>query len=294
MISKTHKDRNESPDGWRWIQLGNVCREDKRIINPESDEAKELSYLSLEHIESETGRIVKNGEYVENEGQSTTFYFNSNHVLYGKLRPYLNKVVLPEYQGRCSTELVPFLPVDSLIIREFLAWTLRRRETVEVSMRGVTGSRMPRANMKELLQMSIPLPPLSEQRRIVKILNQQLAAVEQARQAAQEQLEAANCLFDSELRDVFSPENMKRWDGRPLGEVSAITAKQVDPTLPDYRDLPHVNGENIESGTGSLLYLNTAAQDNMTSGKYLFESCSVLYSKLRPYLRKATLADSRP
>ena len=64
--------------------------------------------------------------------------------------------------------------------------------------------------------------------------------------------------------------------------MCGIKAPQVDPTLPEYGDLPHVSGENIESGTGRLLEVRSAADDGMTSGKYLFESGDVLYSKFHP------------
>ena len=66
---------------------------------------------------------------------------------------------------------------------------------------------------------------------------------------------------------------------------------RLTPKIPEYGALPHVNGENIESGTCQLIYLNSAADDGMTSGKYLFNAGDVLYSKLRPYLRKVTVAD---
>lgn len=61
--------------------------------------------------------------------------------------------------------------------------------------------------------------------------------------------------------------------------------------MPEYGVLPHVNGENIESGTCHLTYLKTAAENGMTSGKYLFSVGDVLYSKLRPYLKKVIVAD---
>ena len=83
------------------------------------------------------------------------------------------------------------------------------------------------------------------------------------------------------------------WRRTAFSEVASISAPIVDPTLPDHRDLPHVNGENIESGACRLKYLHTAAEEGMISGKYLFEPGDVLYSKLRPYLRKALHADFR-
>lgn len=75
-----------------------------------------------------------------------------------------------------------------------------------------------------------------------------------------------------------------------LGDVCHVIAPHVDPTLPEYANLPHVSGENIASGTGDLLDVRSAGEDGMTSTKYLFGPGDVLYSKLRPYLRKVALA----
>ncbi len=137
----------------------------------------------------------------------------------------------------------------------------------------------------------VPLPPLDEQRRIAKRLNEQMAAVESARKAAEEQLQAARRLPSAYLGSIFNKGKLRKWDRRRLGEICEITARQVDPKIPEYGTLPHVNGENIESGTCQLLYLNSAADEGMKSQKYLFDAGDVLYSKLRPYLRKVTVAD---
>jgi type I restriction enzyme S subunit len=83
------------------------------------------------------------------------------------------------------------------------------------------------------------------------------------------------------------------WIKVPLSGVCRVVEGQVDPRDPEYRDLPHINGEVIESGTGRLLDVRTAAEDGLISGKYLFEPGMVLYSKLRPYLRKVTIAPCR-
>lgn len=198
------KELKELPAGWRWATLGDVCKPDRQIVQPESEQSLLLPYISLEHIESETGRILKEPiEGVEDEGKSTTFLFDKQHVLYGKLRPYLNKVALPSFRGRCTTELIPLLP-NRGISRDFLAFALRRPEVVKAAMRGNTGSRMPRANMDELLKEKIPLPPLPEQRRIAVLLTEQLAVVEQARKAAEAQLAAINDLPATLLRQAFT------------------------------------------------------------------------------------------
>jgi restriction endonuclease S subunit len=74
-----------------------------------------------------------------------------------------------------------------------------------------------------------------------------------------------------------------------LGDVVRIDARIVDPTEPSLATLPHVSAENIRPVTGDLLNIRSAAEDRMESGKYLFDAGDVLYSKLRPYLRKAAI-----
>lgn len=74
-----------------------------------------------------------------------------------------------------------------------------------------------------------------------------------------------------------------------LGSVARIDARIVDPTLSQFKCLPHVSAENMAPVTGGLMDVRSAADDGMESGKYLFDAGDVLYSKLRPYLRKAAV-----
>ena len=186
--------------GWRWVELGNICRIDRHIAESGSKEAQSLIYYSLEHIESQTGRMCKDDtDDIDGLGSSATFQFDDCHVLYGKLRPYLNKVAVPQSPGRCTVELIPLLPADS-VDRYFLAWLLRRPETIDFAMQNRTGSRMPRADMNSLLTLKVPLPPLSEQRRIVALLNRRMALAEELRAAAQARLDAVQALPGTLLR----------------------------------------------------------------------------------------------
>lgn len=221
-MTKLEMTKESLPEGWRWVRLEEICRQDRQIVEPLSDKAGVLTYLGLEHIESETGLILKTPtSQIEDEGKSTTFRFDEHHVLYGKLRPYLNKVALPNIPGRCTTEMIPLLPFES-VDREFLAWLLRRKETVDFAMQGKTGSQMPRADMDSLLQLSVPLPPLDEQRRITAILRNQMASVEEARAAAQARLEAVKALPAAFLRQILPQPSQPLptgWRWISLGEV---------------------------------------------------------------------------
>ena len=208
------------PEGWRWARLGDVCKQDKQIIKANENKIKALPYIGLDNVESNTGRIIIDS--IGNEIKSSTFVFDERHVLYGKLRPYLNKVALPNFRGRCTTELIPLL-VESEISRDYIAWILKRGDTVAVVMSEKTGSRMPRANMDVLFNMVIPLPPaFAEQERIARILNEQMAAVEKARAAAEARLEAAKTLPAAYLREVFGSQESREWQKVSLGNVFRV------------------------------------------------------------------------
>lgn len=182
---------------------------------------------------------------------------------------------------------VPSADVES----RFLFFALKQEvPTLQALGSGATFAEISKSDLEGF---EIALPPLVEQKRIAAILNEQMAAVERARAAAQAQLEAAKALPTAYLRAVFSSPDAQQWPKRPLGDMCEIVARQVDPKVAEYGRLPHVNGENIESGTCRLLTVQTAAEDGMISGKYVFETGDVLYSKLRPYLRKVTVADFR-
>ena len=189
--------------GWKWVELGEVCQLDKQTVLPNTEKWKKLSYIGLENIESESGNIINVSLLMK--PSCSSFYFCNKHVLYCKLRPYLNKVALPDFEGICSSEAVPLMPSEQEINRYYLGCFLRQKRLANELMRHATGSRQPRASMERLLKIKIPLPPLSEQKRIVAKLDKQLATVEKARQAADKQLSEIKLFSAALLRESLSP-----------------------------------------------------------------------------------------
>jgi|CXWL01.1.fsa_nt_gi type I restriction enzyme S subunit len=279
------------PKGWRLAKLGDICKQDRRIIEPNSIEANRLIYLGLEYIESNTGRILREPAEPINidEGKSTSFAFDARHVLYGKLRPYLNKVALPEFEGRCTTELIPLLPKEA--DRNFLAWLLRRSESVSAAMQGKTGSRMPRANMDELLTLEIPVPPLDEQKRIAARLDEQMRHIEQAQQAIEEQLSLLTNLVNSYFRESLQTKTtkmhlsdcmveVKKGVGETWAQYSVLGATRagVAPAKEKVGKQPQ-RYKLVESGTifynpmrimiGSIAMLDDGDESGITSPDYV-------------------------
>jgi len=280
------------PPGWRWVKLGEVCVQDRTIVEARSPDAANLPYLGLEDVESQTGRILKTSPQPdEGDGVSTTFRFTPEHVLYGKLRPYLNKVALPDFAGRCTTEMIP-LRCGQQICREFLALILRRPETVEHAMQGKTGSRMPRADMDQLLQLEIPLPPLSEQRRIAGILREQMAAVERARAAARARLEAVKALPAAFLRQVFPQPAQPLppgWRWVRLGEVCVGVASRDPGREPD-APFRYIDISSIDTQTKRIVAARTLIGKNAPSrARQVVHARDVLVATTRPNLNAVAL-----
>ena len=188
------------PSKWQTALVGDLCLPIRRVLTFSDPEAQRRPYLGLEQIESGTGLISFSSS--DMDGKSATFAFGAKDVLYGKLRPYLNKVAEPDFEGRCSTELIPLRPRPG-VDRGFLAWLLRRPETIAVAMQHKTGSRMPRADMKAVFSMRVDVPSETEQRVIAVRLNEQHRVLEQAMTSARQRLSHVDAIRGAVLRRAF-------------------------------------------------------------------------------------------
>ncbi len=226
--------------GWLQPRLGDVCRFDKnQAIH------SDLPYVGLEHIESDTAQFI--GSLEPTNVKSSTFKFTSKHILYGRLRPYLNKVLTPDFDGHCSTEIFPIVPAPELM-REFLRYWLQSKEIVTKINATCTGARMPRADMNEVLNFTLPLPPLPEQQRIVAILDEAFAAIAAARANAEQNRQNACALFESYLQSVFS----QRGEGWVEKRLQDVCEKITDGThqTPTYfcEGVVFLSSRNVTSG----------------------------------------------
>jgi type I restriction enzyme S subunit len=159
-------ENNDLPDGWSTCQLGEVLNHSNEKWNPE--DGGDHRYLSLKHLEKDSGRILGHGS--SSEVDSAKNIFSSGDVLYGKLRPYLNKVARPSFDGVCSTDILVFTPSPS-IDSNFLKHRLRSTDVVEYANQKSSGINLPRVNLGDLSKFEIALPPLAEQRRIADRLD---------------------------------------------------------------------------------------------------------------------------
>jgi len=127
--------------------------------------------LNLDMVESQTGRIIEKTMFSSNEIGISTTTFSKDNVLYSKLRPYLNKVVLPESNGYCTTEILPLLP-NKRLNKVFLAELLKGAEFVKYIQEQVAGTKMPRVQMTTFRNFQVILPPIELQNRFAGFVRQ--------------------------------------------------------------------------------------------------------------------------
>jgi type I restriction enzyme, S subunit len=156
----------------------------------------------------------------------------------------------------------------------------------------VSGLTVPKLTQGSLREIPIPLAPLTEQQRIVRMLDEAFTAIAEAHTNVGKNLQHASDLFESHLQSVFT-QHGPGWVEKKLLEVCAITSTLVDPRKKEFLDLIHVGAGNIESKTGVLINLKTARDEGLISGKFLFDESMVLYSKIRPYLMKVARPNFR-
>jgi type I restriction enzyme, S subunit len=181
----------ELPCGWKFDRLKDVAM----LRGERTDEASEIEdYLELEDLESGTGRILNRRNTMEVVSDVTLF--KKGDVLFGKLRPYLEKFYSAEFDGKCTGEILAFKP--ERIASRFLFYCLASRWFIERCNMLAYGSKMPRVNWPtQLALFNLPLPPRAEQERIAAYLDASCAVLDAAVAAKRRQLETLDALRSS-------------------------------------------------------------------------------------------------
>jgi len=155
--------------------LGNVVSYGENESVPSSLISDTARIIELENIEKNTGKIIGFSKKTSNDN-SNRHIFRKGCVLYSKLRPYLNKVVIPEFDGYCSTEIMVLYPKIDISL-EYLQLYLMSPLFINYAMSKVYGTKMPRLGTKDARNVMVPIPPMEEQKRIVSKVNNLINSV---------------------------------------------------------------------------------------------------------------------
>ena len=169
----------ELPDSWAICCLGELC-DYGNCLNVDTVSISDSAWiLDLEDIEKDSGVVLRKVRKSERNAASTKHFFHRGQVLYSKLRPYLNKVVLPDEDGYCTSEILP-LEFERNVLPQYARYYLMSPVFLEYANKCSYGVKMPRLGTVDGKKSIISIPPIEEQKRIVLAIEQaftQLAAI---------------------------------------------------------------------------------------------------------------------
>lgn len=238
---------SELPSGWSPVTLGEIAEESRVRFDPTSS-APPQPYVGLEHLIPGDVRTRLFGTSEEVDSLKTQF--RPGDVLFGKLRPYLRKVALADRAGVCSTDILAVRP-GTKVLSEYLLGVLSREETFAHATASSAGTKMPRTSWAQMSTMPIPLPPLTEQKKIAAILS----SVDEAIRANDAVIEQTRRAKEGLLQELLSPQlepsrRSAAWVEVAVGSVAEVVRGSSPRPAGDPR---YFNGADVPWITVGLL-----------------------------------------
>lgn len=255
--------------GWEYKKLNEVCEKGASniVINKLTDNSGEYPLFGA-------SGLVKNIDFFHQDKPYIGIVKDGAGV--GRVNIY------PAYSSLVGTMQYIF-PKEGYSI-DFIKYFLVKLDLSHC----VSGATIPHIYFKDYGKENIPTPSLDTQLAIVSELDK----INELIRLKKEQLKDFDNLAQSIFYEMFGDpvENEKGWEVKTLDEVCSAKNGLVDPKEEPYASMYHVGPANILSDTGELINLKLAKDENLISGKYLFNTGMILYSKIRPNLNKVTKA----
>jgi len=234
-MTNTNTQTTDLPAGWMTTTLDKILIESKTRYKPNPND-HHIEYIGLEHIEKDTGKLL--GKGAASDVVSTKNVFEKGDLLYGKLRPYLNKVTVAGSNGVCSTDILVFKK-HSNSCNELLKFRLLSRDFVTFAQRNISGVQHPRVNVKKIGKFPINLPPLPEQHRIVAKIEEMFSDLDHSVAALEKAREQFKTYRQAVLKYAFEGKLTAEWrqahSPPPATDLPPLTEAELAelPSLPE-------------------------------------------------------------
>ena len=229
------------PGEWNLFPFGDLVEFECGQVDPRNEPYSSMRHVGPENIAEGSGKLLECKTASELNLISGKYLFSPRDVLYSKIRPYLRKVALPDFDGVCSADMYPLRPKNGSITREFLyCWLLSDSFTRQaISFQDRTG--IPKINRQQLQATWIPLPKFDEQQAIAHVLR----TVQQSKEATEKAIDAARQLKASLLRHLFT------YGSVPVEQADKVPLKETEiGQIPDHWKMVRI-GDFAKVGNGS-------------------------------------------
>ncbi|QGM29324.1 hypothetical protein GI482_02445 [Bacillus sp. N3536] len=191
----------ELPKGWGYKKFNEVANVKSNLVNP-------LDYLDYPHIapdniEKNTGKLLDYRTIGEDNVKSNKHYFGKGSILYSKIRPYLSKVVIADFEGLCSADMYP---IETELENEYLYWYMLSPLFLEQATTAGSRSVLPKINQKELGEILVPVCSTAEQKNTIKFIKSVLDGESMILENLIDGLTELNRLSTSVLSKAFKGE----------------------------------------------------------------------------------------
>ena len=184
--------------GWQIAGFNECAIIDTNMIH-DFQGYEDYPHIGIDSIEKGTGKLVGYRTIAEDGVISGKYLFTPQHIIYSKIRPNLNKVALPDFDGLCSADAYPILVKKEICNREYMGYTLRNKYFLDYILAFSSRTNLPKVNKNQVEGFKLPLPPIELQNQFADFVHQ----VDKSKVAVQKALDETKLLFDSLMQKYF-------------------------------------------------------------------------------------------
>ena len=205
-------------EGFRMEVLGELCSERREFLFPGNYPEQKFNYVGLENISQTTRLLVGFAPKMGAEVKSRSKVFHEGDILYGRLRPSLNKCLLVDgmlSEGICSTEILVLVANEDVVLPEYLCELMVSTEVSRRIQCLVAGAALPRVQVKDLLRIEVPIPDRDAQEKVVsQVRSARQELVQHIRRARELPVEIGGAFSDFAFRGAIFAINTTAGDGQ--------------------------------------------------------------------------------
>ena len=164
-------DLKTNSKGWQIVGFKECADIDTNMVH-NFEGCEEYPHIGIDSIEKETGRLIGYRTIAEDGVISGKYLFTPEHIIYSKIRPNLNKVAMPDFEGLCSADAYPILVKKGICNREYFGYTLRSQYFLDYILAFSNRTNLPKVNKKQVEGFALPLPPIEVQEQFADFVKQ--------------------------------------------------------------------------------------------------------------------------
>lgn len=164
-------DLKSNDKDWKIVGFTDCAYIDTNMVH-DFEEYQDYPHIGIDSIEKETGRLIGYRTIAEDGVISGKYLFTPEHIIYSKIRPNLNKVAMPDFDGLCSADAYPILVKSGICNREYLGYTLRSKFFLDYILAFSNRTNLPKVNKNQVEGFKLPLPPIELQEQFADFVKQ--------------------------------------------------------------------------------------------------------------------------